>query len=126
MGTVRTFCLLAVLTSFALVIDGTPGAVVSPVQARWKVEFASSPHATWYMQQFDKDGWSCCDRSDAHPSYDAYTKNGKWFVPIDGTHYEIQGYQMLEGQNPTGHAVVWYDGAGDHVTIFCFAPGPLY
>jgi hypothetical protein len=126
MGKARTFCLLAMLTFSALVIDGTPGAVVSPAKARWKTEFANSPYTTWYVQQYDKDGWSCCDRSDAHPSYDAYIKNGNWYVPINGTHYEILPYQILEGQNPTGHAVVWYDGAGDHVTIFCFAPGPLY
>ena len=54
------------------------------------------------------------------------SRKGKWYVPIDGTHYEIQPNQLLDGPNPTGHAVVWYDGAGDHVTIFCFAPGSLY
>ena len=51
----------------------------------------------------------------------------KWYVPIGGTYHEVQPHQVLDGPNPTGHAVVWYDGDGNHVTnSFCFAPGPLY
>jgi hypothetical protein len=101
-------------------------ANVAGAEARWKPAYADAPYRAWFAQQHDKEGWACCDHSDAHPAYDAYIKQGKWYVPIDGTHHEIQPSQLLDGPNPTGHAVVWYDGAGDHVTIFCFAPGPMY
>jgi hypothetical protein len=122
----RGLCLAAVMAVAALATGGNPAAVVPPAQARWKLDFANAPHRTWYAQQHDQAGWSCCDRGDAHPVYDAYIRRGKWYVPIDGIHYAIQPHQLLDGPNPTGHAVVWYDGAGDYVTIFCFAPGPLY
>jgi hypothetical protein len=114
------------LVATALVISATPAAHVGQAHARWTPMFRNSPHMAWYAQQHDKEGWSCCERSDAHAVYDAYIKHGKWYVPINGLHHEIQPHQILEGRNPTGHAVVWYDGQGDHVTIFCFAPGPLY
>jgi hypothetical protein len=108
------------LTAFALFTS------MPPAQAGWKPEYADAPYYQWFTQQRDRDGWACCDLSDAHPVYDAYIKSGKWYVSIDGFHYEIQPHQLLNGPNPTGHAVVWYDGVGEHVTIFCFAPGPLY
>jgi hypothetical protein len=116
--------LLIVLAVAALAIG--PAGIVQQAQARWKSDFANAPYATWYAQQHDQEGWSCCDRADAHPVYDAYIKLEKWFVPIGGIYHEIQPNQLLDGPNPTGHAVVWYDGGGDNVTIFCFAPGPLY
>ncbi len=94
-------------------------------QARWKPEYANSRFSAWYEQQHDKDGWSCCDHGDAHAVFDPVFKHGKWHVRIDGVEYQILPHQLLDGPNPTGHAVVWYDGAGDHATIFCFAPGAL-
>ncbi len=117
-------CLLIVLAVAALAVG--PAGIVQQAQARWKPEFANAPQAAWYAQQHDKEGWSCCNRGDAHPVYDAYIERGKWYVPIGGTYHEVQPHQVLDGPNPTGHAVVWYDGDGNHVTIFCFAPGPLY
>jgi hypothetical protein len=101
-------------------------AIVQPAQARWRAKYADAPYQEWFAQQRDREGWSCCDHSDAHAVYDAYIKQGKWYVSINGAQFEIQPDQLLDGPNPTGHAVVWYDGTGDHVTIFCFAPGPLY
>ena len=120
----NVLCLLIVLAVAALATG--PAGIVQQVQARWKPEFANSPQAAWYAQQHDREGWSCCNRGDAHRVYDAYIKRGKWYVPIGGTYHEVQPHQVLDGSNPTGHAVVWYDGDGNHVTIFCFAPGPLY
>jgi hypothetical protein len=93
--------------------------------ARWKPEFANAPYRAWYEQQHDREGWSCCDHADAHDVYSSYFRDGKWYVPIDGIDHEVLPHQLLDGANPTGHAVVWYDGAGDHITIFCFAPGTL-
>ena len=101
-------------------------ALVQQAQGHWKSEYAEAPYHEWFAQQRDGEGWSCCDLSDAHPVYDAYIREGKWYVPIDGVYYEIQSQQLLSGPNPIGHAVIWYDGAGNHITIFCFAPGPLY
>jgi hypothetical protein len=100
--------------------------VVQRARARWKPRYAGSQHRQWFAHQHTRDGWSCCDLSDAHPVYDAYIKDGKWHVPIGGRDYEIKPYQLLDGPNPTGHAVIWYDGHGDSVWIFCFAPGPMY
>jgi hypothetical protein len=115
---------------YFLAVFGVAGIIAATVwqqaQARWKAEYADAPNREWFAQQRDSEGWSCCDRSDAHPVYDAYIRQGKWYVPVDGTHHEVQPYQLVDGTNPTGHGIVWYDGAGDHVTIFCFAPGPLY
>jgi hypothetical protein len=110
---------LALAISISALIEG-------PVQARWKSEYADAPYSEWFAQQYDSDGRSCCDHSDAHAVYDAYIKYRKWYVPIDGIHHEIQQHQLLDGPNPTGHAIVWYNGVGDHVTIYCFAPGPMY
>ena len=118
----RALQILAALALAGAVQSGSMGAA----QARWKAEYANSPYREWFAQQHDGAGWSCCDRSDAHAVYDAYISQGKWYVPIDGVHYEIQSHQLLDGPNPTGHAVIWYDGAGDHVSIFCFAPGPMF
>ena len=100
--------------------------VVQQAQARWKPAYAVSPYREWYKHQRDRRGWPCCARSDAHPAYDAYTKQGKWHVVIHGKDYQISPRQLLHGPNPTGHAIVWYDGVGDYVDIFCFAPGPMY
>jgi len=108
-----------------LAIGGNLG-VVQQAEARWKPEYANSPHREWFAQQRTSEGWSCCDISDAHPAYDAYIKDGEWYVPIRGRDYKIQPRQLLDSPNPTGHAVVWYDAHGDSVWIFCFSPGPLY
>ncbi len=99
---------------------------VLTAHAGWKPEYVNSPYREWYAQQHDQEGWWCCDYSDAYTTYDAYLKDGKWYVPIDGIDHEISPEQLLDSPNPTGHGVVWYDQAGDHVTIFCFAPGTLF
>jgi len=118
----RSWCIAIAL---AFVTNMLP-SIFPTAQARWVSKYADAPYRGWFAQQRDGDGWSCCDLSDAHPIYDAYIKDRKWHVLIDGIHYEIQPQQLLKGPNPTGHAIIWYGGSGDHVTIFCFAPGPLY
>jgi hypothetical protein len=105
--------------------------VAQQAQGRWKPEYANSPNREWFAQQQNKHGYDCCDYADTHAVYDAYIKQGKWYVPIDGTVHEIQSYQVLDGSNPTGHAVIWYIkyellGLYPVVDIFCFAPGPMY
>jgi hypothetical protein len=100
--------------------------IVQQAQARSKPEYADSPYREWFARQRSSEGRSCCELSDAHPVYDAYVKEGKWYVPIDGVNHEIRSHQLLSGRNPTGHAVVWYKRAGNYILIYCFAPGPLY
>jgi len=116
--------LLLTVSTLALSIASICTIVSSPVQARWKPEYANSPYREWYSKQTNGRGEICCDESDAAAVYDAYIKNGKWYVPIDGIHHAIEPYQLLDGPNPTGRAVVWYDGWGDIAEIYCFAPGP--
>jgi hypothetical protein len=113
------------LTITVLAVGGYPTGVVQQARARWKPQYTDSRYAEWFQQQRKKQGLSCCDRGNAHPVYDTYIKQGKWHVPIRGRDYEIEPHQFLNGPNPTGHAVVWYDRAGIYVLIYCFAPKPM-
>ena len=122
MRILEALCVAATLATTALMFGGN----WRQAHARWKPEYDNSPYRSWFEQQHDRKGWSCCERSDAHPAYNAYIKRGRWYVPIDGIHHEVLPHQLLDGPNPTGHAVVWYDGHGDSITIFCFAPGTLF
>jgi len=115
--------LLAVST-IALSIGSILATIASSAQARWKPEHANSPYRQWFSEQTDGRDAVCCDESDAASVYDAYIKDGKWYVPINGKDFAIGPYQLLDDPNPTGHAVVRYDAIGDDVTIYCFAPGP--
>jgi hypothetical protein len=120
----KFICLCFAVTVLAV---GNTG-MLQQVQARWKPEYADAPHREWFAQQRNKFGSACCDYADAHAVYDAYIKDGKWHVPIDGTIYEIQPHQLLNGPNPTGHAVIWYFRYYfiQKIDIYCFSPGPLY
>jgi hypothetical protein len=122
----RILRILSLQIIAALSIGANSDAFLPQAQARWKAEFGDAPYSAWYKQQHDSAGWSCCERSDAHAVYDAYIREGRWYVPIEGTDHEVPPHLVLDGPNPTGHAVVWYDGEGDHIDIFCFAPGPMY
>jgi len=121
----ESLCFTVTLALAATVLCGGQISGVQPAHARWKSEYANSPLRAWYEQQHDKQGWSCCDHSDAHAVYDTVFKGGRWHVLIGGIDHEVLPRQLLDGPNPTGHAVAWYDGVGDHVTIFCFSPGTL-
>ena len=112
--------------NYRVIAAGTLVALAATsADAGWKPEYGYSPYNQWYGQQHDRNGWYCCEYGDAHPAHNAYLREGKWYVPIDGFDREIPPESVIEGPNPTGHGVVWYSGRGDHVTIFCFAPGPL-
>ena len=115
----KIICMCFAVT--VLAVEGNLG-LVQQAQARWKPEYADSPYREWFAQQLNSEGWSCCNLSDAHAVYDAYIKQGKWYVSIDGIVHEIQQDQLLTGPNPTGHAVIWYSATGDFVSIFCFSP----
>ena len=76
------------IMALALASSMSP-AIMPRTQARWKPEYADVPYREWLAQQYDSKGWSCCDCSDVHPAYGAYINEGKWYVLIDGVHYDI-------------------------------------
>lgn len=101
----------------------------APVLARWKPQYAkASPEIqAWYKQQHNSEGQWCCDKSDGHPFYGAYTMNKDGSVTLDlkDGRRTLPKYMVLSGPNPTGHAVWWYLDVGNNHTDFCFAPGTL-
>jgi hypothetical protein len=63
---------------------------------------------------------------------DAHDYFGDYAINLDGSvvlksgviPYRIEPYKVLDGPNPTGHAIWWYLDYGDWgITTFCFAPG---
>lgn len=92
---------------------------------RFQGQYANVPHHEWYKAQRNKAGNACCDEADGHDYYGDYRINEDGSVEILGRHPDhIQAYKVLDGPNPTGHAVWWYVDYGDWgVTTYCFAPG---
>ncbi len=101
----------------------------APVLARWKPQYSKADPEVqaWYKQQHNAQGQWCCDESDGHPYFGAYTMNKDGSVTLDlkGGKRMLPAYMVLSGPNPTGHAVWWYLTVGDQHTDFCFAPGTL-
>lgn len=100
-------------------------AIIGEARATWKPKYASADPSVqaWFSAQHNAQGQWCCDKSDGHPYYGAYTLNPDGSVTIGsgkGAH-KLPAYMVLKGPNPTGHAVWWHLGETD----FCFAPGPL-
>lgn len=97
-------------------------------QAKWKSTYANAPPniIQWYKEQHNAEGEWCCDKSDGHAFYGDYTLDQNGDVEFDaaGTHYHLPAYIVLQGANPTGHAVWWYvvQNDGTH-SSFCFALG---
>jgi hypothetical protein len=92
--------------------------IASPVHARWKPQFASSPYAAWYERQRGCGGGKCCHEADAEPYYGSWTFNADGSVTLDNG-ARIASCSVIRGPNPTGHAVWCHK---DRVS-FCFAPG---
>ena len=62
----------------------------------------------------------------AHDYFGGYAINpdGSVLLKSGAIPYRIESYKVLDGPNPTGHAVWWYLDYGDWgITTFCFAPG---
>lgn len=105
-------------------------ALASPVgaQAKWKSAYADAPAniIQWYSAQYNAKGQWCCDKADGHAFYDGYKLDDNGDVEFDfaGTHYHLPAYMVLQGANPTGHAVWWYmvQADGQHQD-YCFALG---
>jgi hypothetical protein len=111
------------LAIVSVVICGTPAL------ARWNPSYGNQPPEVqaWFKDQHNAQGQWCCDESDGHPFYGAYTINKDGSVSInapDGTH-TLPAYMVLKGPNPTGHAVWWYLDVNGRHSDYCFAPGTL-
>lgn len=83
------------------------------------------PNAAWFAKQYNKNGQWCCDVSDGHEYDGDYVVNGDGSVTLDpdGTARTLPKAMILDGPNPTGHAVWWYVESGGSHTDYCFAPG---
>lgn len=105
-------------------------AVAAPALARWKPQYANAPPEVrqWFQAQRNGRGQWCCDKSDGHAYFGQYTLNADGSVTLqlgsDRTH-TLPAYMVLQGPNPTGHAVWWYAEVGSYHKDFCFAPGSL-
>ena len=91
-------------------------------------EHADPKIQTWYKSQRNAQGQWCCDESDGHPYYGSYTLNKDGSVTLHlgkGKNHTLPAYMIINGPNPTGHAVWWYMESGGKRTDFCFAPGTL-
>jgi len=96
--------------------------------ARWKEQFANAPETVkqWYASQHNKNGLWCCDNADGHAFYGDYSldQDGSVEFDVDGVHHRLPAYMVLDGPNPTGHAVWWYVKQTDGVhKDYCFALG---
>ncbi len=87
----------------------------------------SHQHTDWFQKQHNKDGYVCCDGSDAHYlGSDEWTLGkGNYRVRIKGIWFDVEDSQMLrpDGEpNPTGNAILWYHLTEFGFNIRCFTP----
>ncbi|HEY6027028.1 MAG TPA: hypothetical protein VIV09_09050 [Pseudolabrys sp.] len=101
----------------------------TPALARWSPRYASqSPQVrNWFEQQHNARGQSCCDHGDGHAFYGDYTinPNGSVTVQLSRGPRTLPAYMVLQGVNPTGHAIYWYRDYGTARIDYCFSPGTL-
>jgi hypothetical protein len=103
-------------------------ALTISAEARWKEQYANAPDAVrqWYTAQRNKNGTWCCDQADGHAFYGSYSLDRDGGIEFDagGVHHKLPSYMVLDGPNPTGHAVWWYTDQPDGVHHdYCFALG---
>ena len=99
------------------------------VQAKWKADYANADPGIkqWYSAQRNKNGGWCCDNADGHDFYGDYKldTDGSVEFDADGVHHKLPPFMVLNGPNPTGHAVWWYIVQQDGTYHdYCFALGP--
>lgn len=81
----------------------------------------------WFEDQHNSTGQWCCNEADGH-QYDgeyAFDADGNVTISIEGQTIKVDSSKVLQGPNPTGHAVVWYLMGPNAPTVFCFASGSL-
>ena len=103
--------------------------VCGAASARWKPEYgnAAPEVQAWFKTQHNSRGEWCCNESDGHPYFGDYKINddGSVTVNLNGDDHILPAYMVLQGPNPTGHAVWWYLDVGSTHRDYCFAPGTL-
>lgn len=104
--------------------------LASNVWAHWKPQYADSDPviAKWFGAQHNAYGEWCCDKSDGHAYYGSYTFNKDGSVTLhlgQNNDRTLPAYMILQGPNPTGHAVWWYAESNVSHRDYCFAPGTL-
>lgn len=88
------------------------------------------PNHYWFEHQYSVHGEWCCNVADGHilEDEDWRAVGGEYTARIEGQWHPIPAFALRDpagGPNPTGKAIVWYLLVGDHLTIFCFAPGTM-
>lgn len=96
-------------------------------EARWSESARSPELRSWFEQQHNARGQSCCYEADGHPFYGEYQINpdGSVTLQLHNGPRTLPAYMVLRGPNPTGHAVYWYRDYGTARLDYCFAPGTL-
>ena len=103
---------------------GLLASIGAPVYAHWKPQYAGSPYASWFAQQRNANGTSCCDQADGHFYDGAYTLNRDGSVTVGKE--VIPKSKVLTGANPTGRPIWWYYAFSDGTkSTICFIPGTL-
>ena len=118
----RTLLLLRLCSYDRRKCSGTgPNRAGRACQVEARVRLGTSRGPAWYRNQRNSRGGFCCDQADGDAYYGNYRLNADGSVTLaDGTH--IPKWQVLSGNNPTGHAVWWHY---KNVMSYCFSPGPL-
>ena len=96
-------------------------------------QFANVPSDVreWFEHLRSPNGMSCCSYADGHRTgYD--TRQGQYWVPIEGEWYPIPPEAVIKTANPVGEAIVWYQSqssseyqvmsTGPKYRILCFVP----
>jgi hypothetical protein len=120
---VLCWCLNFLLAGALCFVVALAGAYGKNLDGRYD----KAPNKKWYESQVNKKGEWCCNEADGHPYYGDYklTEDGRVVFDFQGQHVEIPKDRVLNGPNPTGHAVWWYtDGASGRFD-WCFATGSL-
>ena len=116
---------MSALRYAAVILSFLSGAA----EARWRADYADSPPdlRAWFEHQRNARGQWCCNESDGHPFYGPYVINadGSVTMQLPSGPHTLPAYMVLEGPNPTGHAVYWYRDYGNARIDYCFAPGTL-
>lgn len=86
-------------------------------------KYTNSPNKEWFETQHNSLGAWCCNEADGHIYDGDYKLNQDGSVTIGN--FTIEGYKVLKGPNPTGHAVWWFVDASYGRITYCFIPGPL-
>ena len=116
---------LRVLSGLAVIALGC----ATPALARWKPDYAkAAPQVrSWFENQHNARGQSCCLDADGHPFYGAYiiNPNGSVTLDLERGQRTLPAYMVLPGPNPTGHAIYWFKDYGTARIDYSFSPGTL-